>query len=159
MIGIAVPLLGGAIAFGVRELWGVLNEPDPSGKITYKSTVDAFVSRDDFYRRFVNAPPPPSPASGMGAVFLVETQTEHARNCGFAYTALNVGDQQTVDDLVNKPIDDVAGGTGCDGPKRVWVPWPCVSSETRLAFEVDLVAGSKPLNSALTETFTIGGSC
>jgi hypothetical protein len=159
VIGVATPLIGAAIVFGIRELWGVLNEPEPSGTITYRSTVDSYVSRDDFYRRFVNQPAPPPPVSGMGAVFLVETQTEHASNCGFVYTALNIGDQQTVDDLVNRPIDDVAGGTGCDGPKRVWIPWPCVPSETNLRFEVDLVAGSKQLNSASTEKFIIGGSC
>jgi hypothetical protein len=158
-IGVAVPLIGGAVAFGVREIWGLLHQPAASGSITYKGTVDAFVSRDDFYKRFVHAPAPSAALSGMGAVFLVQAETHHASNCGFVYTARNVGDQTTVGDLVDEPADDVAGGSGCGGQKRVWIPWPCVVSDTRLQFELDLVSGSKQLDSATTEKFTIGGSC
>lgn len=157
-----MPLVAGLIAFGVRELWGLLHQPGPTGTITNKDdvdTVDAFVSRADFYRRFVHKPAPPSPVTTMGAVFVVQTETAHASGCGFVYTARDVGDQQTVGDLVDAPVRDVADGGGCGGQKRVWIPWPCVPSETRLLFELDLVAGSKHLDSAKTETFTIGGSC
>jgi hypothetical protein len=157
-IGLAIPLIGGLIAFSVRALWGVIHEPEATGTIEYKGTTDEFVSREDFYRRFVHAPAPASSANGMGAVFLVSTSAHHASRCRFEYTALNVGDGQTVGDLADMPIPDVAGGSRCGGEKRVWIQWPCVVSETLLQFEIDLIAGSKRV-STLTKTFPMGGGC
>jgi hypothetical protein len=157
-IAVAAPLIAGLIAFGAAEFWNALHKPAPTATIKYKGTVDAFIDRDDFYKRFVHEPAPPSSVQGKGAVFLVQIENaQHASNCRFVYTAKNVGDQQAV--VVDQPINDVAGGTACGNEKRVWLPWPCVPSDTQLQFELDLFAGSTRLDSATTETFPIGGSC
>jgi len=158
-IGVAIPLVGGLIAFGAREVWGLIYTPAPTGAIEEQpETVDAFVSRDDFYRRFVHEPAPPPPVSTIGVVFGMQTSAEDASSCGFVYTARNVTTDTTVGDLVDQPIPDVAG-SGCVGQKRVWIPWPCVPSDSEVEFEVALVAGSKQLDSATTKKFLIGGSC
>jgi len=156
---VAGALIIAVIGFAARESWRIIHKPAPSGTIDYRATVDAFVSRGDFYRRFLDEPPPPPPVSSMGAVFAVQPDVQHATSCSFVYTARDVGDQQTVGDLVDEPIPDVSDSSDCSGPKRVWIPWPCVPSETKLQFEIGVVARSKQLDSATTETFTIGGSC
>jgi hypothetical protein len=158
-VAVAAPLLAGLIAFVATEIWKALHKPAPTGTIAYKGAVDAFVSRDDFYRRFLHEPAPPSSVDGNGVVFLVRLNVQHASSCRFTWTAKNVRDQQTVGDLVDQPANDVAGGTRCGGEKRLWLPWPCVPSETRIEFEIDLVAGPKQVDSATTDEFTIGGSC
>jgi hypothetical protein len=158
-IAVAAPLIVALIAFGANELWKALHKQEPTGTIDYKGTIDAFVSRVNFYRRFVHKPALTSAGATYGAVFLVQTTAQHTSNCRLKWTAMNVGDQQTVGGLVDRPTSDVAPDAACDGEKRVWIRWPCVPSETELQFEIDLVAGSKDVDSTATKTFTIGGSC
>jgi hypothetical protein len=94
----------------------------------------------------------------MGAVFLVATTASHASACRFRYTALNVGAGKTIGE-VGRNVRDVAGGTSCSGEKSLWLPWPCVDSDTTVRFELYLVARSRQVDSALTDKFLQGGGC
>jgi hypothetical protein len=158
VIGLAVPLVGAALAFGAREVWGVLHVPAPIVEIQSIRTSDAFLSRGVFYKSYVHAPAPPSQLTGDGAVFMVQTSAQHAPSCRLLWTVRNVRENQTVG-LVDQPAADVAGGTACDGEKYVWLPWPCVTSGTVLQFEIGLIAGSKKVLPVRTESFRVGGSC
>lgn len=159
MVGVAAPLITAAIVFGANSVWGALHTPAANGTIDYKSTVDAFITRADFYRRFVNIAPPPPTVRGDGLVIDVQTEAEHASSCRLVWTARDVGDQTTIRDLVDQPVNDIAGGTGCSGEKQIWLPWPCVAAQTQLQFEIGLLAGSKQLDSATSEVFPVGGGC
>jgi hypothetical protein len=160
MIAVAAPLIGGLILFVVHEAWGALHRPAPTGSITRApNTMDAFVGRADFYRRYVHAPAPPPAVTAMGVVFGVQTEAHHSSSCRFAYTVRNLNTGQTVGDLVDQPVADVGGGRGCGGEKRLWIPWPCVPTDTRVQFELELFAGSKPVDAKPTESFLIGGGC
>ena len=155
----ATPLVAGLIAFGASQGWAAFHRPAPTGTIRKTTTEDAYVDRATFYRRYVHGPPPTSQASGAGAVFLVQTDVHHASTCAFTYTARNLTTDGTVGDLVDRRIDDVAGGTSCGGEKRIWVRWPCVPADTKVQFQIDLVAGSRTLDSKPTKAFLIGGGC
>lgn len=157
IVGFAGAVIFALVSFGARELWGALHRPAAAGQLTYEGTSDAYLSRADFYERYVHEPTALR-ASQYGGVFLVQTKVEHASRCSFVWTVRNAREQEPIGS-VDQAAPDVAGGTGCNGERRVWLPWPCAPSGTPVQFEIVLVAGSKQLDSIETETFPTGGGC
>jgi len=149
-----------AIGFGAWALWPRHSAP-ATGTIAFKRTEDAYTTRADFYRRFAHHRATTRGRAGMGLVVLVQTSAQHAGACSLRWTALNVKEDQPVSDnrFVDQRAEDVVGASACNGEKRVWMPWPCVPSDSRLRYELDLYADATQLSSTTTKTFPTGGGC